>query len=91
MSEKNKLLNKLKKDFDNLNKEHHIEILHIFLKHDPKLLTIKKNKEILTNLKNVDEKILDEIFKYLKFIKEQENEMSKFEEEVNTVKESYFS
>ncbi len=74
----------LKSRIEKLNKQHQIEILKIFLKHD---IEITENKNgTFINLTYLKKRPINEINKYLKYIEEQEKLLSEAENLKNEIK-----
>lgn len=63
----------LKKNIESLNKKEHVEILKILLKHSCK---INENKSgIFVNMSYLNEEVINEINKYMQYIKDQETSL----------------
>ena len=79
----------LKKKIENLNKNHQIEVLKIFLENDIK---VNENKSgIFINMSFLETDILEKINKYLMYIQEQENNLNSLETQKEEFKNTYFN
>ena len=71
-------LNKIKNDIENLSKKDHIEILNILSKKQNIKLS-ENNNGVFINLSTLDNKTLEELETYIKYIHEQEKKFAKDE------------
>ena len=71
-------LEKLQKNIDNLNPEHHLQIAKILYKNNIKLS--QNNNGIFVNLTTLPNEITELLWKYLEFINNQEEYINKDEE-----------
>ena len=86
--DKVKQLTELKNQVESLDKHHQIEILKILSKN---MCKINENKSgVFVNMTFLDEKILSEIHDYLKYMKEQEENLITTEYQKQEFINSYF-
>lgn len=91
IEEKNKNydeLERLRKTIENLNSSHHLEIAKIFKLNNIKLT--ENNNGIFINLNNISSSVIEEIKKYMEFIKTQENLIKIDESTKETLENIYF-
>jgi hypothetical protein len=82
------ILEKLKNKIESLNKYHQLEILKILSKSPCK---INENKSgVYVNLSFLEKPAIDDLFKYLEYIKEQEESLNTMEYQKEEFKNSYF-
>jgi hypothetical protein len=82
------ILEKLKNKIEGLNKYHQLEILKILSK---SLCKINENKSgVYVNLSFLEKSVIDDMFKYLEYIKEQEESFNTMEYQKEEFKNSYF-
>ena len=82
-------LDKLRKNIEDLDIIHHIEIGKIFKKNNIELT--ENNNGIFINLNLLDIKIINEIKDYLKYVKTQENDILKIEIQKEKIENKYFN
>jgi hypothetical protein len=83
-------LENIKIYIEGLNKYHHIEILKILKKNTN--IKINENKNgIFINLSLLSNETLDEIVKYINYIKDQEKTLNVLEKEKENYKQSFFT
>ena len=83
-------LESIKNYIEGLNKYHHIEILKILKKSAN--IKINENKNgIFINLSLLSNETLDEIIKYINYIKEQEKTLNILEKEKENYKQNFFT
>ena len=86
--EKVEKLNKLKTRIETLDKHHQVEILKILSKN---LCKLNENKSgVYVNMTFLDDKIIEEIEDYLRYMKEQEENLITTEYQKKEFMESYF-
>lgn len=82
------ILEKLKNKIESLNKYHQLEILKILSR---SLCKINENKSgVYVNLSFLEKPVIDDMFKYLEYIKEQEESLNTMEYQKEEFKNSYF-
>ena len=82
------ILEKLKTKIESLNKYHQLEVLKILSK---SLCKINENKSgVYVNLSFLEKSVIDEMIKYLEYIKEQEETFNTMEYQKEEFKNSYF-
>jgi hypothetical protein len=82
------ILEQLKNKIESLNKYHQLEVLKILSK---TLCKINENKSgVYVNLSFLEKSVIDELFKYLEYIKEQEETLKTMEYQKEEFKNSYF-
>jgi hypothetical protein len=82
------ILEKLKNTIEGLNKYHQLEILKILSR---SLCKINENKSgVYVNLSFLEKTVIDDLFKYLEYIKEQEESLNTMEYQKEEFKNSYF-
>ena len=81
-------LEKLRKIIENLNNSHHLEIAKILKKNNIKLT--ENNNGIFINLNNISCNVIEEIKKYIEFIKTQERLINIDETKKETLENIYF-
>ncbi len=82
-------LNKLKNTIESMEKHHQIEILKILSKN---LCKINENKSgVYVNMTYLEDHILKEMSDYLKYVKEQEENLITTEYQKEEFKNSYFN
>jgi hypothetical protein len=80
----------LKSKIDQLNKQHHIEILKILKKNTS--VTLNENKSgVYVNLSLLPEQSITDIFNYVKYIEEQEAALSSLETQKLDFKNTFFN
>lgn len=82
-------LDKLRKNIEDLDNIHHIEIAKIFKKNNIDLT--ENNNGIFINLNLLDIKIINEIKEYLNYVKTQENDILKIEMQKEKIENKYFN
>lgn len=86
--EKVEKLNKLKNQIETLDKHHQVEILKILSKN---LCKLNENKSgVYVNMTFLDDKIIEEIEDYLRYMKEQEENLITTEYQKKEFMDSYF-
>jgi hypothetical protein len=81
-------LENLKKTIENLNKYHQVEILKILTKN---LCKINENKSgCYVNLSFLNDESIDEIEKYIAYVKDQEESLNTMEYQKEEFKNAYF-
>lgn len=79
----------LKKQIEALDKSQHLEVFKIFNKHG---IPFSENKNgIFINIANISDKVVNDINKFLNYIKTQENELITIENQKNEFKQNFFS
>ena len=82
------ILEKLKTKIESLNKYHQLEVLKILSK---SLCKINENKSgVYVNLSFLEKSVIDDMIKYLEYIKEQEETFNTMEYQKEEFKNSYF-
>ena len=82
-------LNFLKEKIEALDKFHQIEILRILNKDDSCILN-ENNNGVFINLTNINEKVIEEIEKYLDYVKTQEKQLTEIEQQKNMLSNTFF-
>lgn len=86
--EKVEKLNKLKNQIESLDKHHQVEILKILSRN---LCKLNENKSgVYVNMSFLDDKIIEEIQDYLRYMKEQEENLITTEYQKKEFMDSYF-
>ena len=86
--EKVEKLNKLKNQIESLDKHHQVEILKILSRN---LCKLNENKSgVYVNMSFLDDKIIEEIEDYLRYMKEQEENLITTEYQKKEFMDSYF-
>ena len=86
--EKVEKLNKLKNQIETLDRHHQVEILKILSKN---LCKLNENKSgVYVNMTFLDDKIIEEIEDYLRYMKEQEENLITTEYQKKEFMDSYF-
>jgi hypothetical protein len=84
------ILEKLKYKIEQLNKQHHIEILKILKKNST--VTLNENKSgVYVNLSLLPEQSITDIFNYVNYIEEQEKTLSSLETQKLDFKNTFFN
>lgn len=79
----------LKSKIEQLNKQHHIEILKILKKNSS--VTLNENKSgVYVNLTLLPEQSITDVFNYVKYIEEQEATLSSLETQKLDFKNTFF-
>ena len=82
-------LNYIREQIESMSKFNQIEILRLLTKHTD--ITINENRYgIHINLSDLDNSILDELSKYIKYVNTQENYLNNIEKEKETYKNTFF-
>jgi len=82
-------LNYIREQIETMSKFNQIEILRLLTKHTD--ITINENRYgIHINLSDLDNSILDELSKYIKYVNTQENYLNNIEKEKETYKNTFF-
>ena len=86
--EKIQKLTNLRSEIENMNKHHQLEILKILSKN---LCKINENKSgVYVNMSFLEDNVLDEIHKYISYVKEQEDNLITTEYQKKEFMDSYF-
>lgn len=81
-------LNRLKNQIEGMDKHHQIEILKILSKN---LCKLNENKSgVYVNMTFLEQPIIEELEEYIKYMKEQEENLSTTEYQKEEFKNSYF-
>lgn len=84
------MLEELKLKIEQLNKQHHIEILKILKKNSG--VTLNENKSgVYVNLTLLPEQSITDIYNYVKYIEEQEATLSSLETQKLDFKNTFFN
>lgn len=75
----NKMLEELKKKLEVLDKRRHVEILQILNKHN--VNCTENNNGVFVNLSKIDNTVIEKLFKYIKYLENQEKIIESFEKE----------
>lgn len=78
MMEKEQMLETMKTEIEQLDKQQHIEILKIFKKF-PQIKINENRNGVYINLSYVSKQTIDELAKYLEYVKDQEQNLEQFE------------
>ena len=79
----------LKTSIENMSKYHQIEILRILYNLNEICINENNNGSFI-NLTEQSEYIIGELEKYTVYVKEQQEQLSKIEDEKNIIKETFF-
>ena len=83
-------LNILKQKIEQMNKQHHIEILKILKKDNN--ITLNENKSgVYVNLSFLPDHIINDISNYIKYIDKQEETLSSFETQKQDFRNTFFT
>lgn len=83
-------LEELKSKIEQLNKQHHIEVLKILKKNNN--VTLNENKSgVYVNLSLLPEQSIADVFNYVKYIEEQEATLSSLESQKMDFKNTFFN
>lgn len=84
------MLEELKSKIEQLNKQHHIEVLKILKKNNT--VTLNENKSgVYVNLSLLPQQSITDIFNYVKYIEEQEAALSSLETQKLDFKNTFFN
>ena len=83
-------VNKLKIKIESLDKFHQIEILKI-LKKDKTCTLNENNNGVFINLTKINEKVKEELEKYLDYVKTQEKQLTEIEIQKNMLSNTFFN
>lgn len=83
-----KILEKLHKNIEKLDSEHHLQIAKILYKHNIKLT--QNNNGIFVNLNNLSQDIINLLWKYLEFINNQEKYINEDEDKKLELEKIFF-
>lgn len=83
-------LNKLKIKIESLDKFHQIEILKI-LKKDETCTLNENNNGVFINLTKINEKVKEELKKYLDYVNAQENQLTEIEIQKDMLSNTFFN
>jgi hypothetical protein len=86
---RNDELNEIKEKIENMDKKDHIEILNIFKKF-PNIILNENNNGTFINISDLDNKILDELKKYINYIDTQKQFLEKDETKKNQLENKFF-
>jgi hypothetical protein len=83
-------LETIKKQIEQMDKTHHIEILKILKQNNS--ITLNENKSgVYVNLSFLPENILEELMKYIQYINAQEDAINSLENQQTVFKNTFFS
>lgn len=82
-------LNVLKEKIEALDKFHQIEILRILSKEESCTLN-ENNNGVFINLTNINEKVIDDLKKYLDYVKTQEKQLTEIEIQKDLLSNTFF-
>ncbi len=83
------VINNIRDMIENMTKFNQIEVLRILTKHNQ--VIINENKYgIHINLSELDDRILEELLVYIKYVNTQEVELNNIEQQKQTYKDIYF-
>ena len=83
-------LETIKKQIEQMDKTHHIEILKILKQNNS--ITLNENKSgVYVNLSFLPENILEELMKYIQYINAQEDAINSLEKQQTVFKNTFFS
>jgi len=82
-------LNNIKKLIESMNKNYHIEILKILV--DNNIAISKNNNGSFINLSNLDTTLINKLEEFIKYVEEQQNELSCIEDEKVNIKKEFFT
>ena len=82
-------LQEIGKQINTLDKQHHIEILRILVKHN---ITINENKNgIFVNLSVLEKPVIDDIAKHLEHVRIQEKTLTDTEKQMDNYNKKFFA
>lgn len=82
-------LNFLKEKIEALDKFHQIEILRILNKNTSSILN-ENNNGVFINLTNINNNVIEEIEKYLDYVKKQEKQLTEIELQKDILSNTFF-
>lgn len=82
-------LNFLKEKIEDLDKFHQIEILRILNKNTSSILN-ENNNGVFINLTNINDTVIEEIEKYLDYVKKQEKQLTEIELQKDILSNTFF-
>jgi hypothetical protein len=82
-------LQEIKENIEIMNKSYQIEILKI-LNNEPTVVISENNNGIFINLTDLDITIIDKLEKFIKYVTEQQNELTIIEQEKAIIKNEFF-
>uniref|UniRef100_A0A6C0AZX2 NET domain-containing protein n=1 Tax=viral metagenome TaxID=1070528 RepID=A0A6C0AZX2_9ZZZZ len=82
-------LQEIKENIEVMNKCYQIEILKI-LNNEPSVVISENNNGIFINLTDLDITIIDKLEKFIKYVTEQQNQLTIIEEEKAIIKNEFF-
>lgn len=82
-------LNFLKEKIEALDKFHQIEILRILSKDTSSILN-ENNNGVFINLTNINDTVIEEIEKYLDYVKKQEKQLTEIELQKDILSNTFF-
>ena len=88
--EKIEILEILRKDIENLENFHQLEILKILNDHVDKSILNQNNNGTFVNLTSISDSVIQKLQSYLKYVKTQENQLNELEVQKEEFKNKYF-
>lgn len=88
--EKIEILEILRKDIENLENFHQLEILKILNDHVDKSILNQNNNGTFVNLTSISDSVIQKLQSYLKYVKTQENQLNDLEVQKEEFKNKYF-
>jgi hypothetical protein len=82
-------LNNIKKTIESMNKNYHIEILKLLVNND--ISISKNNNGSFVNLSNLDSTLINKLEEFIKYVEEQQSELSCIEDEKISIKKEFFT
>lgn len=82
-------LNFLKEKIEALDKFHQIEILRIINKNNSSILN-ENNNGVFINLTNINDTVIEELEKYLDYVKKQEKQLTEIELQKDILSNTFF-
>ena len=82
-------LQEIKENIEIMNKCYQVEILKI-LNNEPTVVISENNNGIFINLTDLDISIIDKLEKFIKYVREQQNQLTIVEEEKAIIKNEFF-
>lgn len=82
-------LNVLKEKIEALDKFHQIEILRIINKNNSSILN-ENNNGVFINLTNINHTVIEELEKYLDYVKKQEKQLTEIELQKDILSNTFF-
>jgi len=84
-------LSSIRDKIETMSQFNQIEILRIFKKHNEQQTVLNENRNgVHINLSELDPQIIKELFMYVNYVSEQENNLTEIERQQDDFKKTYF-